>query len=197
LADHDASRTSASDKGRPTAGAKAKQIAIPAGKKLKKDFGVPKLNGLKEAVARNRASQVTTCHFRLGGSRCQHADHTKPPLMQHPSSRANLQNAVRQDLVDESQPSTSSSNAFIAADPVDPALTIRDSSARAFTRELKKVIERSDVILQVLDARDPEGTRSRWVEEEVRKKEGEGKRLIGVVNKIGALCVYLATANIF
>jgi nuclear GTP-binding protein len=108
-----------------------------------------------------------------------------------------LQNAVRQDLVDESQPSTSSSNAFVAADPVDPALTIRDSSARAFTRELKKVIERSDVILQVLDARDPEGTRSRWVEEEVRKKEGEGKRLIGVVNKIGALCVYLATANIF
>jgi len=148
------------DKGRATAGAKAKQIAIPTGKKLKKDFGVPKLNALKEAVARNQASQ-------------------------HPSSRANLQNAVRQDLLDESLPSTlSSSNAFTVADHIDPALTIRDSSARAFTRELKKVIDRSDVILQVLDARDPEGTRSKWVEEEVRKKEGEGKRLIGVVNKI-------------
>jgi nuclear GTP-binding protein len=80
------------------------------------------------------------------------------------------------------------------AGPADPFSTLastehlsalRDSSTRAFTRELKKVIDRSDVIVQVLDARDPEGTRSRWVEEEVRKKESEGKRLMGVVNKIG------------
>lgn len=52
-------------------------------------------------------------------------------------------------------------------------------------RELRKVVERSDVIIQVLDARDPEGTRSRWVEEEVRKRESQGKKLLGVVNKIG------------
>ena len=52
-------------------------------------------------------------------------------------------------------------------------------------RELRKVIERSDVIIQVLDARDPEGTRSRWVEDEVRKRENDGKKLLGVMNKIG------------
>lgn len=51
-------------------------------------------------------------------------------------------------------------------------------------RELRKVIERSDVIIQVLDARDPEGTRSRWVEEEVRKRDASGKKLLAVVNKI-------------
>jgi nuclear GTP-binding protein len=51
---------------------------------------------------------------------------------------------------------------------------------------LKKVIDRSDVIIQVLDARDPQGTRSKWVEDEVRKREADGKRLIGIVNKIGA-----------
>jgi nuclear GTP-binding protein len=66
-------------------------------------------------------------------------------------------------------------------------LTVRDSSSRAFMRELRKVIERSDVVIQVLDARDPEGTRSRWVEEEVRKREGQGKKLLAVVNKIGTL----------
>ncbi|ORX33638.1 P-loop containing nucleoside triphosphate hydrolase protein [Kockovaella imperatae] len=60
----------------------------------------------------------------------------------------------------------------------------RDSSAKAFMRELRKVIEKSDVIIQVLDARDPEGTRSRWVEDEVRKHEGQGKKLLGVINKI-------------
>jgi nuclear GTP-binding protein len=74
---------------------------------------------------------------------------------------------------------------FVSADPLDAALTIRDSSVRAFARELKKVIDRADVIIQVLDARDPEGTRSKWVEDEVRKREADGKRLIGIVNKIG------------
>ena len=70
-------------------------------------------------------------------------------------------------------------------EPADAALTVRNSSAKAFMRELRKVIEQSDVIIQVLDARDPEGTRSRWVEDEVRKREGKGKKLLGVINKIG------------
>lgn len=52
-------------------------------------------------------------------------------------------------------------------------------------RELRKVIERSDVIIQVLDSRDPEGTRSRWVEDEVRKRDLDGKKLLAVMNKIG------------
>lgn len=72
--------------------------------------------------------------------------------------------------------------------PVDAALTTRDSSSKAFLRELRKVIDRSDVIIQVLDARDPDGTRSRWVEEEVRKREADGKKLLAVVNKIGTSC---------
>lgn len=67
---------------------------------------------------------------------------------------------------------------------VDASLTVRDSSAKAFMRELRKVIERSDVIIQVLDARDPDGTRSKWVEEEVRKRDAQGKKLLAVVNKI-------------
>nr|ODO02467.1 nuclear GTP-binding protein [Cryptococcus depauperatus CBS 7855] len=67
--------------------------------------------------------------------------------------------------------------------PIDASLT-RDSSSKAFMRELRKVIERSDVIIQVLDARDPEGTRSRWVEDEVRKRDLQGKKLLGVLNKI-------------
>ncbi len=46
------------DKGRPTAG-KAKAIAYPtAGKKMKKDFGVPKFTALKDAIANNRAGQM-------------------------------------------------------------------------------------------------------------------------------------------
>lgn len=33
-------------------------------------------------------------------------------------------------------------------------------SRRAYYKELKKIMENSDIILQVLDARDPEGSRS-------------------------------------
>lgn len=77
------------------------------------------------------------------------------------------------------------SNTYDPQRLVDASLTVRDSSAKAFMRELRKVIERSDVIIQVLDARDPEGTRSRWVEEEVRRHDAQGKKLLGVVNKIG------------
>lgn len=54
-------------------------------------------------------------------------------------------------------------------------------SRRAYYKELIKVLEASDVILQVLDARDPEASRSTEVEEEAVKK---GKRLIQVINKV-------------
>ena len=75
-------------------------------------------------------------------------------------------------------------------EPIDSSFT-RDSSSKAFMRELRKVIERSDVIIQVLDARDPEGTRSRWVEDEVRKRDMEGKKLLAVMNKIGMFIVQI------
>jgi nuclear GTP-binding protein len=88
-------------------------------------------------------------------------------------------------LIDDLPLAEAVAEPFSTLASTDHLSALKDSSTRAFTRELKKVIDRSDVIVQVLDARDPEGTRSRWVEEEVRKKEAEGKRLMGVVNKIG------------
>ena len=35
-----------------------------------------------------------------------------------------------------------------------------NQSKKAYAKELKKVIDASDVVIQVLDARDPEGCRS-------------------------------------
>jgi nuclear GTP-binding protein len=46
---------------------------------------------------------------------------------------------------------------------------------------LKKVIEQADVILEILDARDPEGCRSKELEDEIR---AAGKRVVLVLNKI-------------
>lgn len=61
-----------------------------------------------------------------------------------------------------------------------------DPSLKAYMKEFHKVVELSDVIIQVLDARDPMGCRSPSVEEQVRRSE---KRLVCVVNKIGIYVV--------
>jgi len=63
-----------------------------------------------------------------------------------------------------------------------------DSSDRAFYKDLVKVIEASDVLLEVLDARDPLGTRCVDIEKMVMKS-GPDKRLVLLLNKIGSLLI--------
>ncbi|XP_027927619.1 guanine nucleotide-binding protein-like NSN1 [Vigna unguiculata] len=63
------------------------------------------------------------------------------------------------------------------------ALKTRDSSDRAFYKDLVKVIEASDVLLEVLDARDPLGTRCPEIENMVMKS-GPDKHLVLLLNKI-------------
>ncbi|KAJ0121598.1 nucleolar gtp-binding protein 2 [Diaporthe amygdali] len=58
------------------------------------------------------------------------------------------------------------------------------TSRKAYDKVFKQVVEQADVILYVLDARDPEGTRSRDVEKAVMLAASGGKRLILVLNKI-------------
>jgi nuclear GTP-binding protein len=64
-------------------------------------------------------------------------------------------------------------------------LKTKEQVRRHYVRTLHKVIDQSDIVILVLDARDPEGCRSRLVEEEVRRRESEGKKLVFVLNKIG------------
>lgn len=56
-------------------------------------------------------------------------------------------------------------------------------SKKNYMKELKEVIESSDIILEVLDARDPEGCRCRDLEAEILAKSGD-KKIIFVLNKI-------------
>jgi ribosome biogenesis GTPase A len=60
----------------------------------------------------------------------------------------------------------------------------KEQQRRHYICVLHKVVDEADVILLVLDARDPAGCHNRLVEEEVRRREAEGKCLVFVLNKI-------------
>jgi nuclear GTP-binding protein len=68
-------------------------------------------------------------------------------------------------------------------DGYDPKLpqSLGQNSRRAYLRELKKVIDTADVVLHVIDARDPTGTRSSAIEEMVLSDHR--KKLVFVLNK--------------
>lgn len=59
-----------------------------------------------------------------------------------------------------------------------------DASRRAFYKEFLKVVDAADVVIEVLDARDPIGSRCSDVERFVRQS-GATKKLILLLNKIG------------
>ncbi|KYQ92306.1 guanine nucleotide binding protein 3 [Tieghemostelium lacteum] len=59
----------------------------------------------------------------------------------------------------------------------------KDTSLKAFYREVKKVIEASDVILQVLDARDPMGCRCMEIEQMILERY-PNKKIVLILNKI-------------
>lgn len=62
--------------------------------------------------------------------------------------------------------------------------------------ELYKVIDSSDVVVHVLDARDPEGTRCRSVEKYIRE-EAPHKHLVFVMNKCDLVPTSVAVSNLF
>jgi len=93
-----------------------------------------------------------------------------------------VEDADEMDEDDESDGGIDVHHENEATVPVAP--TRPDTSRRAFDKVFKIVTSSADVILYVLDARDPEGTRSKEVERQIMAAEGGSKRLILILNKI-------------
>ncbi|KZO91950.1 P-loop containing nucleoside triphosphate hydrolase protein [Calocera viscosa TUFC12733] len=123
--------------------------------------GKRKVKGLPQPKALKKDPGVPKIAF----GRQNHGKHVDitPTYQQHP--RADIPEA---------------SSSYVA----DATLGRVDNSLKAYMREFRKVLDLSDVVIQVLDARDPLGSRSKLVEMAVRSNAGEGKRLILVMNKI-------------
>lgn len=74
-------------------------------------------------------------------------------------------------------------DAFTPTNGVSSQHTInRENSLKAYYKEFRKVVEAADVVLEIVDARDPLGTRCLQVEQAVTEAKGN-KRLVIVINK--------------
>ncbi|KZW03281.1 P-loop containing nucleoside triphosphate hydrolase protein [Exidia glandulosa HHB12029] len=121
--------------------------------KLKKDPGVPKLPSLKQKQSINRKPP-----------RVAVPNHDPDaPMASEPTLASLAQQAQEQELEHGDEEDVSA------------------AKRRQFVRTLHRVVDASDVVLLVLDARDPPGSRSRLVEEEVRRRD---KKLVFILNKI-------------
>lgn len=63
---------------------------------------------------------------------------------------------------------------------IDPESALKNVNKKTNWRETKKCIENSDVLIMVLDARDPEGTRCPEIEKFILEA---GKKIIYVINR--------------
>jgi len=59
-----------------------------------------------------------------------------------------------------------------------------DASLKSFSKHFQTVLSTADVLLYVIDARDPVGTRSHAIEQQIRADSLGSKRLILLINKI-------------
>lgn len=143
------------------------------GPKIKKDLGIPNLHPFKDALlksaeaAKERATQEKM-RQKIERQRLAAKQRTMEALQADAASRGAKFDAGHSGAMEEL--STLGAG-------------VNENSRRAYYKEFKKVVDAADVILQVLDARDPLGSRSPRVEQAVMQSGGK-KKLVLVLNKI-------------
>eukprot|EP00038_Savillea_parva_P006569 m.164567 g.164567 ORF g.164567 m.164567 type:complete len:498 (+) comp12442_c0_seq1:265-1758(+) len=163
--------------------ARRKQNKIDKINKLKgrkkKDPGIPNLFPFKEALIRKeeerraREETLKQQQRRLSANaRKMKKAAAGVPSMEEMQADAEARADAYDDAMDGAED-----------DGVGGPVGLPDSSRKAYYKEFCKVVDAADVILEVLDARDPEGCRCRRVEQQVLAA-GSDKRLVLVLNKI-------------
>uniref|UniRef100_A0A2D4J4D6 G domain-containing protein n=1 Tax=Micrurus lemniscatus lemniscatus TaxID=129467 RepID=A0A2D4J4D6_MICLE len=138
----------------------------------KKDSGVPQLSRFKEHVKKELA---------LKQKRVKEMHERQQMARQKEISRFRSLEGLQKDALHRQQ--CFEQKEIDLKQLAKHALLEKDSSCKAYYKEFRKVIEAADVILEVLDARDPQGCRCPQVEEAVLQA-GTSKRLVLVLNKI-------------
>ncbi|KAJ2681888.1 nuclear GTP-binding protein nug1, partial [Coemansia spiralis] len=154
-------------------------------RKLKKDPGIPNLLPFKDKVLQQieeHREQAKLDRQRQKEARAQVHDKNRNIGVAPQSIAEMARDAKRRAAAfeDAQLDGDGELQGEIAEDAVSGR---RDNSKRAYYREFQKVIQHADVILEVLDARDPLGTRSPQIERMILDS-GANKRIILILNKI-------------
>ncbi|NXF50266.1 GNL3 protein, partial [Oceanites oceanicus] len=140
-------------------------------KKPKKDPGVPSAAPFKEKLLREAEQRKQRLEeLKQKQKLNRQKEHEKKRKLEAKKNAAKIQEKA------EGKESSGKSKAKTNK-------LLDKNSEKSFCRELKKVIEASDVILEVLDARDPMGCRCPQLEQAVICSGGD-KKLLLVLNKI-------------
>ncbi|KAJ9059655.1 nuclear GTP-binding protein nug1 [Entomophthora muscae] len=147
----------------------------PQSKKIKKDPGIPNLWPFKENLLKElQESKNKVINQSVAKRR------PDKPLQSNPT----LAQMAAEAKKPEEQKDVLSN---------DPALSgNKDNSRKAYFKEFKKVLDGADVLLEVLDARDPLGCRTRNIERLILNDPN--KRVILVLNKIDLIPTDVADA---
>ncbi len=147
---------------------------------LKKDLGIPNLEPFKKRMMHQMEQQKETAERKAKLAKLKQKEWEKRVTAKSieelaaEAAAAAREQAMRLDSMpprDEDEKD---------AKPLE-------RSRKNYVKELQKVIEESDVILQVLDARDPMGCRNKELESHII---GKNKRIILVLNKIDLVPPY-------
>ncbi|XP_014479559.1 PREDICTED: guanine nucleotide-binding protein-like 3 homolog [Dinoponera quadriceps] len=142
---------------------KAKVIEIPNQCPFKEDI-------LKEIEAMKKVNEEEKRKRKEAAREKRHKELAKNGL------QGLVNEAERKQLVHKSM------EVDTVEDKVKEAVDKKENSLKAYYKEFKKVLDAADVVIEVVDARDPLGTRCKQVEEAVRSAKGN-KRLVLVLNK--------------
>ncbi|XP_056130237.1 guanine nucleotide-binding protein-like 3 [Lampris incognitus] len=141
-------------------------------KHVKKDPGVPSIAPFREEVLREAEQRR---------SKIEEEKEKKKQTIKE--ERAKKRKKVQEAASKEADPKAKKARMDENGKKAGKRLTPDKSSKPFLCSELNKVIDASDVILEVLDARDPLGYRCPQLEEAVLHREGN-KKLLLVLNKI-------------
>ncbi|TPX65462.1 hypothetical protein SpCBS45565_g05124 [Spizellomyces sp. 'palustris'] len=159
----------------------------PQPKRLKKDPGIPNLFPFKDKLlqqAEDSKRKAAEEKERQRGARKTLQNKNRGLTSDQLDLAALAKNAAKRGQVFDSSQSIHNQDGFYAGHAIDAAAAgLKDNSRKAYYKEFKKVVENADVILEVLDARDPLGCRTRQIEELILNA-GANKRVILILNKI-------------
>ncbi|KAM7429354.1 Guanine nucleotide-binding protein-like 3 [Porites harrisoni] len=143
-------------------------------KKHKKDPGVPNLFPFKEEVlkqAEEKKRRQEEANERRKQNRLKEVNKKRNlESLQKDAMKRGKEFEKKESLKENSQSDVYSGRKL-------------EGSLKAYYKEFKKVVDASDVVLEVLDARDPMGCRCTQVEESVMSS-GVNKKLVLILNKI-------------